>query len=489
MTERNRLICPGGLPPVFRTKQRPPVTIICLTGCRHEFRICCRLSGARPPVPVERPAFLRNAVQRRGIPAMKSIGVILLSTSLALGAVPAWAEEASLSVPYLLGPQDKIMVRVHSLRRNTGEAYPWTPLNGEFSVGADGTVSMPILGRLTAAGGTTESLATDIGEALKETASLSETPSVAVEVLTYRPFFIMGAVQQPGKYEFEPGLTVLQAISIAQGFLRSADVAGIEREVISAQGQLRALGAEQIGLEAQLVRLGAEAEAAEELVFPADLTERSYDPRVVTAMREETQRFHANRDAVTTELTAIEDSKKLLEEELVSLDEKNKAMERQYELLSEQVRLSTELRDRGLTPATRQIDAENSRVSVQSIMLDVQLSKLRAQQSLSRASRDAVDVQARYRKTALDDLTETRALLEQNHEKTETARQLLQAASLRGQEALGVNPDLRPIFRLVRQTATGPKTSTVEETAALQPGDVLQVNFIEAPAPDTPPGQ
>ncbi|HEY0212992.1 MAG TPA: polysaccharide biosynthesis/export family protein [Paenirhodobacter sp.] len=406
-----------------------------------------------------------------------------MALGLMLACGTAHAEPQPLASAYLLGPQDKVMIRVHSLRRNTGEAYPWVPLNGPFTVAADGTLALPILGQLTVRGATTADLATEIGTALKEAANLSEEPSVAVEIITYRPFFIMGAVQQPGKYDYEPGLTVLQAISVAQGFVRSVDIAGTERDIITAQGGLRTLGAARIGLETKLARLTAEAASQTDLAFPADLIARDYDPRVTVAMQEEQQRFTANRDALDTEMLAIAESQKLLQEELVSLDGKSKALERQFELLSEQVKLSTELRDRGLTPATRQIEAENSRVSVQSIMLDVQLSKLRAQQSLSRASRDAVDVRSRYRKTALDDLTETRALLEQNREMTETARRQLQAATLRGQEAMGSDPGLKPVYRLVRQAPSGPETSVVDDATPLQPGDVVQVSFIEtAPA-------
>jgi protein involved in polysaccharide export with SLBB domain len=42
----------------------------------------------------------------------------------------------------------------------------------------------------------------------------------AVEVAQYRPFAIMGDVQKPGQYPYRPGLTVLEAISLAGGYYR-----------------------------------------------------------------------------------------------------------------------------------------------------------------------------------------------------------------------------------------------------------------------------
>ncbi len=411
---------------------------------------------------------------------MKLIGSGLVLAMLTL-AQPVIAQQPAA---YVLGPQDRVMLRVHSLRRNSGEAYSWAPLTGEFSVGADGALALPIIGRLEAAGATTVELAARIGATLKETANLSEEPSAAVEVVGYRPFFIMGAVRQPGKYDFEPGLSVLQAVGVAQGFLRTIDIAGNERDIIAAQGELRALDAQALTLEARLARLSAEVEAAPTLTFPEDLAARSYDPRVETALREESQRFAANREALNSGLSAIEDSKRLLRDELVSLEDKTRALGRQLELFTEELALNTGLRERGLGSARGQITAESSQMSIQSILLDVQVSKLRAQQGLATADRDAVDIRARYRKEALDDLGETRALLEQNTQRTQTVRQLLRTATLRGDAALGEGEGIAPRYRLIRQTPLGQETSTVDETTRLQPGDVLQVSLGPPAAPE-----
>ena len=43
-------------------------------------------------------------------------------------------------------------------------------------------------------------------------------PSVAVEIETYRPFFVLGEVTFPGQYPYVPNMTVENAIAIAGGF-------------------------------------------------------------------------------------------------------------------------------------------------------------------------------------------------------------------------------------------------------------------------------
>jgi polysaccharide export outer membrane protein len=43
-------------------------------------------------------------------------------------------------------------------------------------------------------------------------------PSVAVEIDSYRPFFILGEVAAPGQYPYVPNMTVESAVAIAGGF-------------------------------------------------------------------------------------------------------------------------------------------------------------------------------------------------------------------------------------------------------------------------------
>lgn len=39
-----------------------------------------------------------------------------------------------------------------------------------------------------------------------------------MEVIRYRPFFIVGGVNRPGQFDYVPGMTVLQAVAIAGGY-------------------------------------------------------------------------------------------------------------------------------------------------------------------------------------------------------------------------------------------------------------------------------
>jgi polysaccharide export outer membrane protein len=90
-------------------------------------------------------------------------------------------------------------------------------LAGEFRVSDEGSISVPLLGRVPATGLTTAELEQAIAARLKERKVL-ENPAVAAEVTVFRPVFILGEVNKPGEYPYQSGMTVMAAAAVAGGF-------------------------------------------------------------------------------------------------------------------------------------------------------------------------------------------------------------------------------------------------------------------------------
>ena len=90
-------------------------------------------------------------------------------------------------------------------------------LTGEFRVNDGGEIALPLLGAVPAAGLTANGLARRITDALVK-GNLYTTPSVSVEITTYRPIFVLGEVAKPGQYPYQPGMTVVTAAAVAGGF-------------------------------------------------------------------------------------------------------------------------------------------------------------------------------------------------------------------------------------------------------------------------------
>lgn len=123
----------------------------------------------------------------------------------------AYALESSDASSYVLGPSDRVRLKV----------YGENDISGEYEIDANGLVSVPLAGRLKASGLTTRQLEKAIVSALSK--GLLRDPRVNVEVATYRPFYILGEVKRAGEYPYKSGLTVLDAVASAGGFTYRAN--------------------------------------------------------------------------------------------------------------------------------------------------------------------------------------------------------------------------------------------------------------------------
>lgn len=117
---------------------------------------------------------------------------------------------------YQLDAGDKLRVVV----------YGQEGLTNTYVVGASGSITMPLIGAVPARGLTTAELGASIAARLRR--GYLREPYVAVEVETYRPFFILGEVAAPGQYPYVPNMTVESAVAIAGGFTPRAVRSGAE---------------------------------------------------------------------------------------------------------------------------------------------------------------------------------------------------------------------------------------------------------------------
>jgi polysaccharide biosynthesis/export protein len=108
--------------------------------------------------------------------------------------------------PYTLDSGDKLRVVV----------FGQEGLTNTYSVDPGGAITMPLIGRVPARGLSTTSLAQSIAGRLRQ--GYIREPHVAVEIETYRPFFILGEVLNPGQYSYVANMTVETAVAIAGGF-------------------------------------------------------------------------------------------------------------------------------------------------------------------------------------------------------------------------------------------------------------------------------
>jgi polysaccharide export outer membrane protein len=123
---------------------------------------------------------------------------------------------ADVVAGYRLGPGDRIKVTV----------FRHEDLSGEFELDGQGDFSLPLVGEITAGGKVVRELESDIETAFKDGGYLV-SPQVGLEVLNYRPFYILGEVNQPGSYPYVNGMTIINAVALAGGYTYRASQGGI----------------------------------------------------------------------------------------------------------------------------------------------------------------------------------------------------------------------------------------------------------------------
>ena len=124
---------------------------------------------------------------------------------------PAAAENAV----YRMAPGDELKINV----------FDNPDISGEYQVDAAGNISFPLVGQVRAAGLTVDELKTDLTARLNRDYLVD--PKLSVEVLNFRPIFVIGQVNAPGSYPYSSGMTVRQAVALAGGYTRRASTSSM----------------------------------------------------------------------------------------------------------------------------------------------------------------------------------------------------------------------------------------------------------------------
>ncbi|WP_047464317.1 polysaccharide biosynthesis/export family protein [Rhizobium rhizogenes] len=387
----------------------------------------------------------------------------------------------ALADDYVLGPQDKLKIRVFEWRPMAGAAVEWAPLTGEFVISTAGNLSMPIIGTVPAAGMTLEQVSESIGERLKTQVGMQKRPNASVEVAEYRPFFLTGLVTRPGKYSYSPGLTVVQALSMAGGIFGLIDpnLVGLQRDALVARGDLRTLEVERLSLLARQARLDAVTQAQPSIAFPPELMTRAGDATVDRMMREEQDLFDTRQRSLSTEIDALNQAKLLATNQIEALNSKAVSLAKQIELANKDVGTVSKLISQGLTVSSRELGANQNLAQLQSQNLDVALANLKARQDIAKADGDIADASNRYRVQALTEATEVRDRLASNREKTTTTRGLLENIQARAPAAaasMAADDGQRTLVTTIDRIVDGTlRTIVVGDNDPVVPGDVIRV--------------
>jgi len=163
----------------------------------------------------------------KSLPKIASLAVICTALAGCLSdTVPGYAPQTSnlmadrdaapdasgtLDTFYQIGGGDRLKITV----------FGQPSLSGQYNVDGAGLMSMPLIGGVQVGGLTTREIESRIAHRLG--AKYLRNPNVTVEVLNFRPFFILGQVNRAGQYPYVSGMDVRKAVAIAGGYSARAN--------------------------------------------------------------------------------------------------------------------------------------------------------------------------------------------------------------------------------------------------------------------------
>ena len=177
---------------------------------------------------------------------LNNLSVAMLSLAAALGGcaykLPPYdyaREPDPRKDEFKVGPSDVLRVTVW---RNPD-------LSGDAIVRPDGTISLPLIGDLKAAGRTPTEIRTDIANRLKAyIKDESATVTVAISVLNSYRFVVSGNVEHPGALSANHYVTVSEAMALAGGPNKFSDPGGTVIIRVNADGGTRRIPVDYNGV-------------------------------------------------------------------------------------------------------------------------------------------------------------------------------------------------------------------------------------------------
>lgn len=405
--------------------------------------------------------------------ALFRFGAAAAVALLLSGAMQAAAAETG----YRLGPEDKIRLKVYEWRASQDEVFGWEALNDEYALGATGELSLPLVGPISAAGITRDELASLIAERLASRMGLGRRPTVAVEIVEYRPFYIVGPVEEPGAYPYRPALTLLKALSLAGGL--KTGTGDSTRAVIAGIGDIDVLTLQRDAAVARLARLQAELAGAATFEAPPELARRASEAAVTRLLDQERSIFAARQDAFRTRMAALEQLRANLETEVPAQEGLLEAVKSQGDSLRDEVAtIGSVVTGREV----REMEREITKLDGERLLAETSL--LRAKQEVSRAEVSIIELRTQRQQDLAGEIRDTQAQLDQVERRMEAATLLVEDASadipLGGTTGM---PRLRAVFSIVRTGPDGvPIKLAAEETTPIEPGDAIKVELRRDPA-------
>lgn len=401
---------------------------------------------------------------------------LLLSAALPAAAQTGGSPDADA---YKLGPREKLFVRIGSWDSTTQTYVSWPDASGEYTIGADGFVSVPMAGSVKAAGLSSEELGQAIIASIQDSLGVTTNLDASVEVAEYRPVYVIGEVQAPGAIPFAPGMNAIEAVGLAGGFRRpEMTFLQNERSALASLGNYEVLRLQLYARLAEKARLEAELASRDDLVPDKELATA---PGGEDLLRREREVKAARDSEIRSQMVQLSSLEKLLTQEIERLGKQVALRTTQIDLAKQELENTSALVEKGLTVASRRSDLQTRVADEEVRLLELETARLTAEQRVVGVTQDRSDILNARKRDILDSLSLADAEIGQLRLKLKTEAALYAEAMQSGDGFVSTRGFGAPMLELARRQGGKLVSVPVERDTALQPGDVLEIRL---PLPD-----
>jgi polysaccharide export outer membrane protein len=400
----------------------------------------------------------------RFVTRSKGFSLMIASTtflSLAVYQIPAAADGTS----YKVATGDVLTISV----------YGDPGLTGLFPVSADGTIGYPLLGNVNVVDQTVNEIGARIS---RDLASHVANRSVAVAVKEYAPIFVVGDVQKPGKYEYRPGMIVLELFALGGGLRESnaqRDTSGIQ--LIAAQQEYEDMSMQLLSQDIRRVRLEAELNDTE-FEYKGDeiglVRDRAALEKIVLS---ETSLFSLRLSAQQDEKTNLEVQRQNFIQEIDTLEKSNVMRSQQLELLDMDVNASKELVTRGAASESALRERKRELLSMNQQVLESTSFLARAQQNKSEVERRILELKSKRHNDAATELRETSLDIMRLKKKLAFSLQSMAEIGSTARRVSSLEDMIETKFFIVRQVVGTYREMAADEHTQVRAGDVVRVRL------------
>ncbi|WP_142593199.1 polysaccharide biosynthesis/export family protein [Pseudorhizobium endolithicum] len=379
----------------------------------------------------------------------------------------------SLESPALSSQEGQYKIAVGDVLTVT--VYGDSGLTGTFPVGPDGTIGYPILGNVDVLGKSLEAVSDRIREDLS---SHIANLAVAVAVKEYAPIFIVGDVQKPGRYEFRPGMIVLELFTLGGGLRETTaltDVSGLQ--LIQAQQDYEDMSLQLLSQEVRRARLMAELGGTEFSYSQAELG-LGTDPNAVQKIIDsEMTLFRLRLARLEEEVRNLEAQKQHYVAEIETLEKSGVMRQEQFDLLSKDVDVSQELVTRGAASQAVLRERKRELLGMNQQLLEFGSFLARAQQNRNEIDRRILELRSTRKSEAANELTVIDLEIVRLRRKMAFSVQAMAEIGAAARRFSALDNLIKTEFSVVRQVNEEYKEFKVDEHTKIAAGDVVRVRL------------